>query len=67
MDVINMVLFVFHPMPNTSDKHELIKTILYPIKRIHISAYGWIVGWLLFLRITLCAFFKQIPKKGGKY
>ena len=38
MDVINMVLFVFHPMPNTSDKHELIKTILYPIKRIHISA-----------------------------
>ena len=38
---------VFHPMPNTSDKHELIKTILYPIKRIHISAQGWIVGGVL--------------------
>ena len=44
MWVIDMVFFqcfertVFHPMPNTSDKHELIKTILYPIKRIHISA-----------------------------
>ena len=40
MWVIDMVFFqcfegtVFHPMPNTSDKHELIKTILYPIKRV---------------------------------
>ena len=53
MGVIDMVFFrcfertVFHPMPNTSDKHELIKTILYPIKRIHLSAQGWIVGGVL--------------------
>lgn len=40
MWVIDMVFFqcfkgtVFYPMPNTSDKHELIKTVLYPIKRV---------------------------------
>ena len=26
------------PMPNASEKHHLIQTVLYPMKRIHISA-----------------------------
>ena len=35
MGVIDMVLFVFHPMPDASEKHKMV---LYPIKRIYISA-----------------------------
>ena len=40
MGVIDMVFFrcfegtVFHPMPDAMDKHDLIKTVLYPIKRV---------------------------------
>ncbi len=41
--VIDMVLFqcnkctVLHPMPYASEKHYLIRTILYPIKCIHLA------------------------------
>ena len=49
MEVTDIVLFqcyeraVFEsmhapPMPNASEKHHLIQTVLYPMKRIHISA-----------------------------
>ena len=30
-----MVLFVFRPMPDASEKHRMV---LYPIKKIYISA-----------------------------
>ena len=44
MGVIDMVFFqcfecmLSHPMPYASEKQNLIQTILYPIKRIYISA-----------------------------
>ena len=46
MGVIDMVLFqcyermLSHPMPDAMDKHDLIKTVLYPIKRVPSERIG---------------------------
>ena len=64
MGVIDMVFFrcnactVFHPMPDAMDKHDLIKTVLYPIKRVLSERIGLDRRRGAFLRITLMRFFQ---------